>query len=502
MSNVPAVRFVGVTKRFPGVLALNNVSLEIRPGSCHALVGENGAGKSTLGKVLAGIHRPDSGAVLVDGREVDLSCPRDALDVGIGMVHQELAFCENMSVAENLCLGQTPARGAFVLWKRLAQQAAKQLAAIGAQIDVSRRLGELPISQQQIVQIAAAVGRGARILIFDEPTSSLSRAESERLFGLIDRLRSDGVTCIYVSHRLDEIFQLCDTTTVLRDGEVVGTVPTAELDESALVEMMIGRAYEAYFPSHVEKPQGRELLRVENLRSPGKFERVSFALHAGEILGLAGLVGSGRTEIAEALFGLDPHAAGRVFVDGREASLARHPKKAMDLGIGLVPEDRKRHGLILSMTAKANITLPTLERIATAGWVHERREQDLARDYFGLMNVRAPSVDTVSASLSGGNQQKLVLARWLAARCRVLIVDEPTRGVDVGAKAEIHGLMDRLAAEGSGILLISSELPEVLNLSSRIIVLREGRMAGELRREQCTQESVMRLMAGVAPASR
>lgn len=498
MSDSTIVEFRNVTKRFPGVLALNNVSVSIRRGSIHALVGENGAGKSTLGKTLAGIHPLDGGEILIDGKLVTISSPRDALDAGVGMVHQELAFCENLSVAENLCLGQTLARGPFVSYNRMIERAKEHLQAIGANIDVRRRLGELSIGQQQMVQIAAAVGRGARILIFDEPTSSLSLAESERLFDLIKRLQADGVTSIYVSHRMEEIFRLCDTITVLRDGQLAGTVPTAEVNEASLVQMMIGRPFEAYFPAHMDAEPGRELLRVENLSSPGKFDSISFTLRAGEILGLAGLVGSGRTEIAEALFGLDPMAQGKVFVEGKQVDVFGKPTVAMSLGLGLVPEDRKRHGLLLLMTAKENITLPTLNRLATAGWVRNKEERSVADKYFGLMRVRATGIGAVSAGLSGGNQQKLVIARWLAANCKILLVDEPTRGVDVGAKAEIHGLIDKLAADGSGILLISSELPEVINLSSRLLVLREGHIAGEMSRQECSQEAIMRLMAGVA----
>jgi ABC-type sugar transport system ATPase subunit len=496
----PVVEFKRITKRFPGVVALNDVSLSISPGSCHGLVGENGAGKSTLGKILAGIYPADGGQVFVDGRPVTITSPRDALDAGIGMVHQELAFCENMSVAENLCLGQTPARGPFVSKQRIVERAKEQLQAIGAKIDVNQRLGDLPISQQQVIQIAGAVGRGARILIFDEPTSSLSQAESELLFELIKRLQAGGVTSIYVSHRMEEIFRLCDTISVLRDGQMVGTKPVSELDEASLVQMMIGRPFEAYFPAHLDAKPGKELLRVVGLSSPGKFESVSFTLHAGEILGLAGLVGSGRTEIAEALFGLDPLATGEVFIEGKPADVFGRPTVALQMGLGLVPEDRKRHGLVLSMTAKENITLPTLKALASMGWVHGKKEEAVARKYFDVMRVRAPHIDALSASLSGGNQQKLVLARWLAANCRILLVDEPTRGVDVGAKAEIHGLIDRLASEGSGILVISSELPEVLNLSTRLLVLRNGRVAGSLDRADYTQEAVMRLMAGVNAA--
>lgn len=498
MASTPAVEFANVTKRFPGVVALKNVSLAVDGGSCHGLVGENGAGKSTLGKVLAGIHTTDGGDVRVEGLKVRFPSPRDALHAGIGMVHQELAFCENLSVAENLCLGQTPAKGPFISRGGLCEQAVERLAAVGAQVDVNRRLGELPISQQQLVQIASAVGRGARILIFDEPTSSLSQTESERLFRLIRQLQQEGVTSIYISHRLEEVLELCDTISVLRDGRLVATRATEELDEGSLIQMMIGRPFESYFPMHLDMEAGTELLRVEELSSRGKFDSVSFALRSGEILGLAGLVGSGRTEVAEAIFGLDPSAKGRVLVEGEPVHTFGRPSASMDLGLGLIPEDRKRHGLVLSMTARDNITLPTLKRLATMGWVHSKSEEALAKEYFNVMSVRAPGIHAVSASLSGGNQQKLVLAKWLAARCRILLVDEPTRGIDVGAKAEIHGLIDELASKGSGILLISSELPEILNLSTRLLVLRHGRIAGELSRDEYSQEAVMRLMAGVS----
>ena len=486
-----------MTKRFPGVVALSDVSLSVMRGSCHGLVGENGAGKSTLGKALAGIHPPDEGQILIDGKPVRITSPTGAIKNGIGMVHQELAFCENLSVAENLCLGQTPSVGPFASHSRMLRVARQRLEAIGAKIDVNQRLGLLPISQQQMVQIASAVGRGASVLIFDEPTSSLSQVESERLFGLIRRLQADGVTCIYISHRIEEIFTLCDTISVLRDGHAVGTRPVGGLDQSELIQMMIGRPFEAYFPSHLSVGRGKELLRVENLSSPGKFRDISFTLHAGEILGFAGLVGSGRTEVAEAIFGLDPMAAGAIYVEGNPANVIGDPQAAMSLGLGLVPEDRKRHGLVLSMNARENISLPILKRLSRFGWVKRRKEDSIAREYFGAMRVRASGINAIAASLSGGNQQKLVIARWLAAMCKILLVDEPTRGVDVGAKAEIHSLIDELASRGSAVLMISSELPEILNLSTRVIVLRHGRIVGELSREEYSQEAVGRLMAGI-----
>jgi len=494
----PIIRFEGIGKRFPGVQALQGVNLEIRPGACHALMGENGAGKSTLGKILAGLYRPDEGRIIFDGRAVSFRSPRDAFLAGIGIVHQELAFCENLTVAENLCLGNLPARSGFISRRLMKARAEQALAAIGANLNVETPMAELSMGQQQLVQIAGALAGGARIIIFDEPTSSLSQVEAQRLFKLVKSLPARGITSIYVSHRIEEIFELCDTITVLRDGRVVATKPASAISEKQLVEMMIGRSLAAYFPQHTTGAGGKKkLLRVENLSSPGKFSSVSFCVNAGEIVGLAGLVGAGRTEIALALFGLDPQASGDVFIGGNKVSITS-PGEAMQYHIGLVPEDRKRCGLILDMSARENISLAILKKLATFGWIRRKKENELAKTYFDRLHVRAPHINTVAASLSGGNQQKLVIARWLAADCRLLIVDEPTRGVDVGAKAEIHGLIDRMAHGGSGILLISSELPEVINLSDRVLVMRNGRLAGELPRAQASQSAVLKLMAGVA----
>ncbi|HBF33786.1 TPA: D-xylose ABC transporter ATP-binding protein [Candidatus Sumerlaeota bacterium] len=492
----PLIQFKNIAKRFPGVVALDCINLDIQKGACHALMGENGAGKSTLGKILAGIYQPSEGEILIDGKPVHFDGPADALVAGIGMIHQEIAFCENMSIAENLCLGDLPARGTFVNRKALYAEAEKRLASIGATFDVRRPLGELPIAQQQVVQIAAAVGSGAHILVFDEPTSSLSQTESENLFQLIEKLGKQGVTSIYVSHRLEELFRLCCTMTVLRDGKVAGTKPTSEMDERTLIEMMIGRPFEAYFPKHLDTAPGAELLRVENLSSPGKFENISFTVRAGEIVGMSGLVGAGRSEVAQALFGLDPNVTGKIFIRGVETPIGA-PSQMMDRGLGLIPEDRKRHGLVLMMNARANISLPTLDRMASAGWVRPAQENGVAQQFFDRLRVRAPGLNTLAAGLSGGNQQKLVIAKWLAAKSNILLIDEPTRGVDVGAKAEIHALIDELARQGSAILLVSSELPEVINLSTRILVLRNGRIAGEVSREAASQENLMRLMAGI-----
>ena len=503
MSGETAVRFEGITKRFPGVQALTDVSLSVAAGSCHALCGENGAGKSTLGKILAGIYPPDEGRLFIDGREVTFAGPRDAFAAGVGMVHQELAFCENLSVAENLCLGALPASRGFVDRRAVARRAREMLAAIGggADLDVSRRLGDLPIAQQQIVQIAVAVGGGARIIVFDEPTSSLSQVEAERLYALIAQLKSRGVTCIYVTHRMAEVYRLCDTISVLRDGRHVATRPAAELREPDLVQLMIGRPIAAYFGRHADDAgaaprPSEELLRVEHLSSDGRFDDVSFSVRAGEVVGLAGLVGAGRSDVAETIFGARARTGGRVMIAGRDAKVSS-PAQAIRLGIALVPEDRKRQGLVLSESGRRNTSLPLLDRLSRLTWLKQSEERALVERHFHMLRIRAPDIDAPVAGLSGGNQQKIVLARWLAANAKVLILDEPTRGVDVGAKAEIHALIGELAAKGAGVLLISSELPELLSLSTRILVLRGGRLVGEMSAEGATQDGLLRLMAGI-----
>ena len=496
----PAVRFQGVGKRYPGVQALTDVSLDIAEGSCHALCGENGAGKSTLGKILAGLQAPDEGRLFVFGQEVHFASPHDAIAAGIGMVHQELAFCENMSIAENLCLGDIPRRRGFVDFREMERRASALLAETGTPLDVRGRLGELSIGNRQMVQIAAAVGGGARIIVFDEPTSSLSQAEADRLYALLARLKARGVTCIFVSHRMPEIFALCDSVSVLRDGAHVATRATSDLGEADLVEMMIGRPLAEYIPMSRDGVRGAEVLRVEHLTVPGHFQDVSFALHAGEVVGLAGLMGAGRSELACALFGLDTVTAGHVYVNGIRARID-DPRQAIDYGIGFVPEDRKRQGLVLSESAMRNTSLPTLGRLSRFGWMQRRRERRQTVALFDQLRVRTPGLDAVVAGLSGGNQQKVVLAKWLAAKPRILILDEPTRGVDVGAKAEIHALIGQLAAQGTAILVISSELPEVLRLSTRILVLRDGRLVGEVPREEASQDTLLRLMAGLGLSS-
>jgi len=491
------IAFSSITKRFGGVTALDAVSLTIERGECHGLMGENGAGKSTLGKILAGIHSADAGELRIDGVPHTFRSPREAVRAGVGMVHQELAFCPDLTVAENLCLGRYPRRANRLVDRRAMTDRAHQLLGeIGVTLDVAQTMHALTTGQEQLVQIAAAVGTGANILVFDEPTSSLSENESQHLFQLIARLKQRGVTLIYVSHRLPEVLQLCDRISVLRDGHYIGTLDRANATQDRVVQMMIGRAVREFFPRHLATAPGAVKLRVADLASPGKFANISFTVRAGEVVGFAGLVGSGRSEIAQAIFGLDVAATGTVELAGEPLPLGRC-RSALRRGLGLIPEDRKRQGLILMMSCRRNFSLVILDRLRRWGLLNHRQEARAAGQLFDRLRVKTPSLETPVSSLSGGNQQKVVIAKWLARQLQVLIVDEPTRGVDVGAKAEIHGLIDELAQQGCAVLLISSELPEVINLSTRILVLRAGRLVGEVPRSDATAESLMRLMAGI-----
>jgi ABC-type sugar transport system ATPase subunit len=432
----------------------------------------------------------------MDGQVIRATDPLSARHLGIAMVHQELAFCPNLSIAENLCLGDLPSRNGWVQREVMAERARAMLREVGADFDVDLPISQLNTGQEQLVQIAAAVGTGARVIVFDEPTSSLSVAESERLFELLAHLRQRNITVLYVSHRMEEIFRLCDTVTVLRDGHHVSTEPTARTTRDRVIHQMIGRELQEVTPEHVSRPLGEERLRVEGLTSPGKFQNISFSVRAGEVLGFAGLVGAGRSEVAQAIFGLDPRATGKVWIHGKSLALG-NVNAALDAGLGLLPEDRKRQGLVLSMNCRENTSLAALDRLSSFGWVNAGEERTMATQYGDRLRVKAPSLEVLIAGLSGGNQQKIALSKWLARECDVLIVDEPTRGVDVGAKAEIHKLLDELACQGLALIVISSELPEVMNLSRRILVMREGRIAGEVPRAEVTQPALMRLMAGV-----
>ena len=495
---MPYLTFSHITKRFPGVLALDDVSFTVERGECHALMGENGAGKSTLGKILAGVYNADSGELRLEGDPIHPTDPLRARQLGIAMVHQELAFCPNLTIAENLCLGDLPKKFGVVSRDLMRRKARAMLQEIECDLDVDLPISRLSTAQEQLVQIAGAVGTGASIIVMDEPTSSLSVAESEHLFKLLGQLKQRAITVIYVSHRLEEIFRLCDTITVLRDGRHVATERIANTNHDRLVHQMVGRDVEFKTPHHVALTLGDEVLRVEKLSSRGKFKDINFTIRTGEVVGLAGLVGAGRTEIAQAIFGLDPAATGKVFVNGQPVKL-RSVSKMLAAGVGMVPEDRKRQGLVLTMNCRENASLAALERMTyPLGIIKRSDERAITHNFLTRLQTRMGSIESPVATLSGGNQQKVALAKWLARDCAALIVDEPTRGVDVGAKAEIHNILDELARAKMGLLVISSELPELINLCRRIIVLREGEQVGELDRDNFSQTVLLRMMAGVA----
>jgi ABC-type sugar transport system ATPase subunit len=494
------LEFRKITKRFPGVLALDEVSFTVERGTCHALIGENGAGKSTLGKILAGVYTADSGQILLEGRAIAPASPLAARELGVAMVHQELAFCPNLSVAENLCLGDLPRRTGFVDRAALRARARTMLATVGADLDPDTLIGTLSTGREQLVQIAAAVGTGAQIIVMDEPTSSLSAGETAELFRLIRTLKARGLTLIYVSHRMEELFALCDHITVLRDGRHIATEPIPATQPTRVVSQMIGRELRAHTPAHLARELGPVRLDVKNLSSAGAFKDINLTVRAGEIVGIAGIVGAGRSELVQAIFGLDPAVSGHIWVDDQPLALGSI-EHALAAGLGLVPEDRKRQGLILGLNCRENTALAALPLLTRLGFVRRKAERALASKYAQRLRVKTPSLEALTAGLSGGNQQKIALAKWLARDCDVLLIDEPTRGVDVGAKAEIYQLLDELACEGKALLVVSSELPELIGLCRRIIVLRAGHIAGEVTRAAFSEATLMQLMAGVPAAA-
>ncbi len=485
----------GIRKAFPGVVALDGVDLEVRRGEVHVLLGENGAGKSTLMKILSGGERRDAGVITIDDVTMALATPRAARDAGVAIIHQELALVPQMTVAENIFLGRAPARHGFVDHARMASESAALLARIGADVDPQALVGTLSIAQQQLVEIARALSLEARILIMDEPTSALTERETERLFGVIRGLTARGTAVIYISHRLDEIFAIGDRITVLRDGRHVATQVVRTADRRQLVRLMADREVQDRVPGRL-RDAGAARLQVEGLSRHGALHDVSFRVHAGEIVGFAGLLGAGRTEMARAIFGLDAIDGGTIRVDGRLITIAT-PRQAIAAGIGFVTEDRKREGLVLERSVRDNIALPILQLLSRLGLVRRVAEHDAATDAVRDLRIRTPSVQQLARNLSGGNQQKVVLAKWLATGARILFLDEPTRGVDVGAKQEIHQLIEALAASGVAIVLMSSELPEVLALADRVLVMREGRIAGEFVRDDATAERVMACAVGL-----
>ncbi len=490
------LRASGISKRFGGARALKNVDFELRAGEVHGLIGENGAGKSTLIKIITGAVQPDEGRLEVAGQLVEQNSPQHARSLGIAAIYQQPALLPDLTVAENIALGVEVGKPwQPIRWSPRRRRAAELLERIGARIRPETDVRDLSMPQQQLVEIARALGADARILIMDEPTASLSEREVEHLFSVIRQLRAAGVGIIYVSHRLEELLNMADRVTALRDGTLVGTRPMAEVDRAELIRMMVGRELSAVFPK-VEVPAGDVRLAVENLncRAAGIHD-VSLHVRAGEILGLAGLVGAGRTELARVLFGITAADSGKISLDGRQAAV-NSPARAVELGIAYVPEDRRRYGVILDLPVAANTTLAILRRISSYGMLNFAEERSLAESLVARLGVKTQSIDSAVGTLSGGNQQKVALARWLAAKPRILIVDEPTQGIDIGAKAEVHRLLCELAGQRLAIVMISSELPEILVMSDRIAVMHGGRIVGTLQRAEATQERVMAMALG------
>jgi len=479
-----------ITKRFGGVEVLHGVSFTLRQGEVHALLGENGAGKSTLIKVITGVHQPDGGEIYLNGKRVHFNDTLESRQAGIAAIYQELSLCPDLNVAENIFLGRQPtAIGGRIDWRKLYSEADRLLTSLGVHLDLKTKARNLSIAQMQSVEIARAFSLNARILIMDEPTSSLTLNEVAELFGLVRRLRDEGAAIIFISHRLEELFEVADRVTVLRDGSYVDTRAVKDVSRDELIRLMVGRTISNLFPKQEVKP-GEIALKVEHLTSIGIFEDISFELHRGEILGMAGLVGAGRTNVARALFGVEPPTSGTIQIDGRQVEITS-PQQAINLGLAYVPEDRQLHGLIPAMDITSNISLPILKEYSRRGWLQDKAERTAAFSAARQMEVRANSIWQIARTLSGGNQQKVVLAKWLSTKPRILILDEPTRGIDVGTKAAVHALMSKLAAEGIAILMISSELPEVLGMSDRIIVMHEGQMTGHFTRAEATQEKII-----------
>jgi rhamnose transport system ATP-binding protein len=497
----PALVLRNISKSFPGVRALDDVSFDVWPGEVHALLGENGAGKSTLIKIMSGVYPPGSGEMHVNGKAVHFAHPREAQAQGIATIYQEFSLYPELTVAENIFSGNMPRKfsGLVLDWARAARDAAAVLESLDASdLDVRSRIGTLSVGNRQRVEIAKALSRQARILILDEPTAVLTQHDTERLFGIIRRLRAQKVAVVYISHRLNEIFTLADRVTVLRDGKLIGIRPAGETNESELIRMMVGRALELEPMPHLDSalPTGAVVLRARNLARRPLLRDASIEVRAGEIVGLAGLVGSGRSELAQAVFGVAPPESGTVEIDGRAVKISR-PEDAIALGIAYAPEDRQRQGLVVAMTVAENIGLTRIWQLMRGPFVDLQAEDRLAQEYIGTLRIKTPDSHQVTRNLSGGNQQKIVLGKWLATKPRLLIVDEPTRGIDVGARAEIHRLLDRLAREENmAILVISSDLPEVLRLSDRIYVMREGYLVAEFARNNATQENILAAAVG------
>jgi len=490
MDNNYILTLKNITKEFPGVKALDDVTINIERGTIHGLVGENGAGKSTLIKVLAGIYQPNKGEIILDGKPCRFNSPIEARRAGISVVHQEIKLAEPLSVAENMFLGNVQLKNGLVDWKGMRRRAREIVEDLGMDIDINAQVSSLTVAKKQIVEIMHAINNNSRILIMDEPSAVLTDRELEVMFRIVKQLRDKGITIIYISHRLDEIFGLCSNVSVLRDGCHIDTIPVASVDRQGLINMMVGREMGQEYPKEVGNVGGT-ILEVKNL-SRGILQDISFEVKSGEVFGISGLVGAGRTELARAILGIDKPESGEVYVRGKKVHYRTFADAIRD-GLGLIPEDRKLQGLVQIMSVKRNTTLVNMKRVLRAGVISSSLEEKLSKEYANKLHVVTPSMETEVQYLSGGNQQKVVIAKWLFQNSEILFLDEPTRGIDVGAKAEIYRLINRMAKEGKTIIMISSEMPELLGMCDRIMVMHEGHKMGELNAAEATQAKIMAL---------
>jgi ribose transport system ATP-binding protein len=498
MHKTPLIEMRGITKNFPGVVALDNVDFDLMAGEIHGLVGENGAGKSTLVRIIFGVHQPDDGKIFIKGQEVSIHNPSHAQQLGISMVHQELLLVPDMNVAQNISLGREIQSGPGILdWRSIIKDAKENLARVGVELNMRTPVRKLSVAQQQIIEIAKALSWNADVLVMDEPTSSLTPHEIEQLFILLKKLARQGVGIIFITHRIEEIFKIADRVTVCRDGHRINSWPIKDVKMNEIIKAMVGRYVSNMYREKTSVPKSlskKEMLRVEELCTH-ELDRISFNAYEGEILGIAGLVGAGRSELARAIFGADPIEKGQVFIHGTPVFI-KSPKDAVNNGIGLMPEDRKTQGLVLSSSMESNIALTVYDRLSKFSIVKMKDRRNLARHYIGLLKIKPPFPERLARFLSGGNQQKVVLGKWLARNVGIIIFDEPTRGIDVGTKAEVHQLMINLAKAGTCVIMISSELPEIICVSDRILVMREGRIVADLEDQKATQELIMEYATG------
>lgn len=486
---------IGICKSFGANKVLGGVNLHVRPGEVHALMGENGAGKSTLMNILTGIHRADAGTIMVDGKEVTFKNNKDAEEHGIAFIHQELNIWPNLSVLENLFLMNQPkTRFGTIDFKKMREMAEAKCQEIGIDLPLDEIAGGCSVGQQQMTEITRSLMLDAKTVIMDEPTAALTERETDRLFEVMKKLKNKGVSIIYISHRMEEVFANCDTITVMRDGQTISSRPTEETNMDQIVGDMVGRVMSEYYPARTNVP-GDEIFRVEGFTQPGVFRDISFNLRKGEILGVAGLMGAGRTEIMRAIFGVDPHESGKLHFEGKEIHI-KNPRDAIRHGFGFITENRKTEGLILDFSIERNIALPSEERLAQSHVINDKKEFDFSSELSKRLGVKAQDINLPASTLSGGNQQKVVIAKWVGMHPKLLILDEPTRGIDIGAKKDIYDLMNELTAKGVSIIMVSSELPEVIGMSDRILVIHEGRAAGIVEHKDATQTRIMTLATG------